>query len=144
MVILNENGAFVKSEFAKINFIWHDLMTSMLGNTYKVLSKFSARNDSEIIALPSPDGSQNGQWYFPKSAITKIGTLIHILLPTFLMAAFSWNSFRIFGSSITTLICQILVMDSDHTKLTYLNRLPDLPSGRSFATIICHFSLKKI
>ena len=77
VVFLHEDEAFVKSEFAKINFVWDDQMTSMLGNTYKVLPKFIARGNTEIIALPSPDGSQNGQWYFPKSVITKIGTYTH-------------------------------------------------------------------
>ena len=77
LVILHKDENFVQSEFEKINFIWDDQMTSMLGNTYKVLPKFISRGNTEIIALPSPDGSQNGQWYFPKSVITKIGTYTH-------------------------------------------------------------------
>ena len=78
VVLLHSSEAFVKSEFTQINFVWDNQMRSMLGNKYKVLRKFIAKNDPEIIALPSPDGSQNGQWYFPTSVITKIGT--HILL----------------------------------------------------------------
>ena len=85
LVSLNEDKAFVKSEFAKLNFnwddlegkpikfIWDDFMTPMLGNPFKVLPKLIAKNHPEIIALPSPDGSQNGQWYFPKTVVKKIG-----------------------------------------------------------------------
>ena len=47
-------------------------MTSMLGDTFKVLPKSAAKANPKIIALPSPDGSQNGQWYFPKTVVTKI------------------------------------------------------------------------
>ena len=78
VVLLHSSEAFVKSEFTQINFVWDTQMRSMLGNKYKVLPKFIAKNDPEVVALPSPDGSQNGQWYFPTSVITKIGT--HILL----------------------------------------------------------------
>ena len=82
----------MKSEFGKLNIfsdgiggkptkiIWDDLMTSMLGNTFNVLPKLIGKNHPEIIALPSPDGSlgtiygsQNGQWYFPKTVLTKVG-----------------------------------------------------------------------
>ena len=89
VVLLHSSEAFVKSEFTQINYVWDTQMRSMLGNKYKVLPKFIAKNDPEVIALPSPDGSRNGpfldgsradigQWYFPTSVITKIGT--HILL----------------------------------------------------------------
>ena len=81
VVLLHSSEAFVKSEFTQINFVnfnFINQMRSMLGNYYKVLPKFIAKNDPEVVALPSPDGSQNGQWYFPTSVITKIGT--HILL----------------------------------------------------------------
>ena len=75
MVQLSESEAFVKSEFAKTRWIWADLMRQMLGNTYKVIKKYNiyAKNDPKIIALPSPDGSQGGRWYFSTTMVTKIG-----------------------------------------------------------------------
>ena len=71
----------MKSEFAKIPWIWDDLMRQMLGNTYKVITKFQkyAKNDPKIIALPSPDGSQNGRWYFSKTMVTKIGKYFRLI-----------------------------------------------------------------
>ena len=72
MVIFDKDENFVKSEFDIIKFLyhvdWNDLMKSMLGNTYIVLSTYG----SEMIVLPSPDGSQNGRWYFPRTVVTKI------------------------------------------------------------------------
>ena len=44
-------------------------MRSMLGKKLKVLAVL----ENGIIALPSPDGSQNGKWYFLKSVIHKSG-----------------------------------------------------------------------
>ena len=74
LVILNEDENFVKSEFANTDFIWDDLMTSMLGNSYKVVPKLFSIYDSEIVALPSPsNGSQIDRFHFPKSVVTKIG-----------------------------------------------------------------------
>ena len=42
-------------------------MKGMLGKQFPVLAIV---NDN-IIALPSPDGSQDGKWYFPVSVVTK-------------------------------------------------------------------------
>ena len=72
-VSLNENKAFVKSEFEKINLNWNDSMTSMLGNIFKVLPNLVTKDDPKIIALPSPVGSRDSQWYFPKTVVIKIG-----------------------------------------------------------------------
>ena len=68
LVILNDNEAFVKSEFSKSFFVWDDKMKFMLGKSYNVLEIF----DSKTVALPSPDGSQNGLWYFPKTVVMKL------------------------------------------------------------------------
>ena len=69
LVIVDKDEDFVKSEFVKINLVWYDLMKSMLGNAYIVIV---STKGSEIITLPSPDGSPNGQWYFPRTVVTKI------------------------------------------------------------------------
>ena len=45
-------------------------MRSMLGKKLKVVAVL----ENGVIALPSPDGSQNGRWYFMKSVVHKLGT----------------------------------------------------------------------
>ena len=74
----------VKQSFNDVKYIpgtsfylvWNDDMRSMLGKKWKVLEVF----DNGIIALPSPDGSQDGKWYFPKCVVHGSGKLIIILI----------------------------------------------------------------
>ena len=67
MVILSDDEHLVKSEFNLSNFIWDDQMRLMLGKKFPIV----AIHDPKTVALPSPDGSQAGKWYFPKSLVTK-------------------------------------------------------------------------
>ena len=67
MVILSDNEHLVKSEFGLSNFSWDDQMRLMLGEKIPIVAIL----DPETVALPSPDGSQAGRWYFPKSLVTK-------------------------------------------------------------------------
>ena len=67
MVILSDDEHLVKSEFNLSNFIWDDKMRLMLGEKFHIVAIF----DHKTVALPSPDGQQNGKWYFPKSLLTK-------------------------------------------------------------------------
>ena len=67
MVVLSDNEHLVKSEFGLSNFIWDDKMRLMLGEKFPIVAIF----DPKTVALPSPDGSQDGKWYFPKSLVTK-------------------------------------------------------------------------
>ena len=70
MVILSDDEHLVKSEFGLYpNFIWDDQMSLMLGKKFPIVAIFDW--DPKIVALPSPDGSQDGKWYFPKSLVTK-------------------------------------------------------------------------
>ena len=48
---------------------WNNLMYNMLGKKYSVLGIYA----NNVLALPSPDGSQNGKWYFSKSVVCKHG-----------------------------------------------------------------------
>ena len=41
-------------------------MKGMLGKRFPILDILE---DGDIIALPSPDGSQDGKWYFPKRVL---------------------------------------------------------------------------
>ena len=68
-VILSSSETKVKEGFEKTNFVWNDKMRNMLGKKFKVLKVL----DNDIIALPSPDGSQNGKYYFPKSVLQLTG-----------------------------------------------------------------------
>ena len=68
MVILSDDEDFVKSEFELSSILtWSDAMKLILGKKFPIVAIF----DHKTVALPSPDGQQNGKWYFPKSLITK-------------------------------------------------------------------------
>ena len=47
-------------------------MLGMLGKEFTILA-VGHNSNSNIIAIPSPDGSQNGMWYFPNSIFYKSG-----------------------------------------------------------------------
>ena len=68
MVILSDDEHLVKSEFNLSHFIWDDKMRLMLGKKFPIEAIF----DHKTVALPSPVGSQDGNWYFPKSLVTKV------------------------------------------------------------------------
>ena len=68
-VVLSKSEFEVKQSFNLINYNWSDKMRKMLGKKLKVLAVL----ENDIIALPSPDGSQNGKWYFLKSVVHKPG-----------------------------------------------------------------------
>jgi len=60
----------VKLSFETAHYVWHPLMKGMLGKEFPILEMTS----QGIIALPSPDGSQNGKWYFPVSCASKVAS----------------------------------------------------------------------
>ena len=49
-------------------------MISMLGKQYNIL-EVNVRGNPMVIALPSPDGSQCGKWYFSKCVVSKPGCI---------------------------------------------------------------------
>ena len=51
-------------------------MQSMLGKKWDVLEVFN----NGIIGLPSPDGSQEGKWYFPDGFVVKISGVLFLRL----------------------------------------------------------------
>ena len=69
LVILVNDEQFVKSALINSNFLWDDKMRLMLGKTFPILET----RDGRTVALPSPDGSQDGKWYFPISVLTMVG-----------------------------------------------------------------------
>ena len=64
-VRLTESETVLKSELSKVGYGWEDEMKFMLGKVYEVLL---GTNDI-VVALNSPNGEQNGKWFFPKTAI---------------------------------------------------------------------------
>ena len=66
VVLLSPFEDIVRDSFDEIDYIWDDLMIDMLGNQYFVLEVLDRGN---IIAIESPDGSQDGKWYFPRTVL---------------------------------------------------------------------------
>ena len=64
-VKLTDSETVLKSELSKVGYGWEDEMKFMLGKVYEVLL---GTNDI-VVALNSPNGEQNGKWFFPKTAI---------------------------------------------------------------------------
>ena len=58
----------VEKSFEGTPYAWSDQMRSMLGKDFTVLE---IREDG-IIGLPSPNGQQNGKWFFHQRAVRKI------------------------------------------------------------------------
>lgn len=68
VVLLSPFEDIVRDSFDEIDWhdrlgmiVWDDLMIQMLGNPYFVLEVLDR---GDIIAIESPDGSQDGKWYF--------------------------------------------------------------------------------
>ena len=68
LVMLSASESDVRSSFADIPYRWDDKMRDMLGKRFKIL--LVLRNG--IIALPSPDGSNNGKLHFHKSVVKRV------------------------------------------------------------------------
>jgi len=69
-VRLTDDWTFLQNEFAKINYRWDEKMRGMLGKCFVTLTSQGIRGSRNIVGLPSPDGSQNGIWYFPLSVLS--------------------------------------------------------------------------
>jgi len=67
----------VKRSFETVNYVWHFLMRGMLGQEFPILEMTS----QGIVALPSPDGSQGGRWYFPVSCVSRVGADFEAVVP---------------------------------------------------------------
>ena len=51
-----------------------DKFTSQTCDIFLWETKITGITDNKTVGLPSPDGSQDGKWYFPNSVVTKIVT----------------------------------------------------------------------
>ena len=68
---------FIKAEFDELldPFEWNNAMLPMLGQKFHVLDNLysddthTACYDDNILALPSPDGSNEGKWFFSQNMV---------------------------------------------------------------------------
>ena len=49
-----------------------ETMTVIMSHIF--MTKLSGLTDNKTVGLKSPDGSQNGTWYFPNSVVTRLVT----------------------------------------------------------------------
>ena len=68
VVRISNFKSVVEKSFEGTSHAWSDQMRSMLGKDFPILEI----RDGGIIALPSPNGQQNGKWYFHQRAVRKI------------------------------------------------------------------------
>ena len=91
IVTLSSSASTVKNSFNNLwtilsgiytRLIWDNKMYDMLGKKYTVLGIY----ENNVIALPSPDGSQDGKIYFSILVVSKDGKTIqwdiHRIIPT--------------------------------------------------------------
>ena len=71
-VILLNSESEVREKLSESGYGWDDQMLGMLGKEFTILA-VGHNSNSDAIAIPSPDGSQNGMWYFPNSVLYKSG-----------------------------------------------------------------------
>ena len=67
-VKLTNSETVLKSELSKVGYRWENEMTDMLGKVFEVLP--GSNNDHRVVAFKSPNGEQNGKWYFPKIVVS--------------------------------------------------------------------------
>lgn len=54
-----------------VDYRWSDLMAPMAGAEHEVLCLSRPNRGTNVVGLPSPDGSQGGVWYFPVTALER-------------------------------------------------------------------------
>ena len=64
LVVLSPSESIVRRSLELIGYRWDNEMDPMLGKSYSVFEVL----DNDVIAIESPDGSQDGKWYFHRSA----------------------------------------------------------------------------
>lgn len=59
----------IARQFDTVGYQWSDEMIPMAGNEFEVLCLARENRNTAIVGLPSPDGSQDGIWYFPTTVL---------------------------------------------------------------------------
>ena len=70
-VRLTRDAQHLARAFETVDYEWSELMEGMLGQEYKVLQCPPQSRSTQVVGLPSPDGSQDGVWFFPVTAIER-------------------------------------------------------------------------
>ena len=68
VLILSSSESIVRKSFDRIGNKWNDEMITMLGKSYSVLEVLK----NGVVSIESPDGSQDGKWYFSGSAFINV------------------------------------------------------------------------
>ena len=68
-VTITADRSHLKLALAAVEYSWADAMEAMAGKTWAVLELRPPSRGTNIVGLPSPDGSQKGIWYFPVTAL---------------------------------------------------------------------------
>ena len=66
-VKLTESSTVLDADLIDAQYNWDNRMFDMLGNIYEVRS---VQNNNRVITIDSPNGEQNGEWFFPKISFT--------------------------------------------------------------------------
>jgi len=70
-VRLNDDASHLRREFDTIDYQYSEAMLSMAGEL-EVLCLARENRGATMVGLPSPDGSQDGVWYFPSSVLEAV------------------------------------------------------------------------
>ena len=66
-VLLTDDETTMKKLLSEVNYGWDAEMKSMLGEMYPILEV-----RDKVVAVPSPNGEQNGKCFVPKTAVREV------------------------------------------------------------------------
>ena len=70
-VRLTSDPEHLRRALESVDYSWSELMQPMAGTELEVLCDSRPNRGTNIVGLPSPDGSQGGVWYFPVTALER-------------------------------------------------------------------------
>lgn len=71
IVRLSSDVKHIRRAMDTVDYRWSDLMAPMAGAEHEVLCLSRPNRGTNVVGLPSPDGSQGGVWYFPVTALER-------------------------------------------------------------------------
>ena len=70
-VRLSSDPKHLRRALETVDYRWSERMKPMAGTEVEVLCDSRPNRGTNIVGLPSPDGSQGGVWYFPVTALER-------------------------------------------------------------------------
>ena len=70
-VRLSSDPKHLRRALETVDYRWSERMKPMAGTEVEVLCDSRPNRGTNIVGLPSPDGSQGGVWYFPVTALQR-------------------------------------------------------------------------